>query len=204
MKKNQQGFGVVGVICAVLLVGVVAGAGWYLVQRQDTKKPNTAAQTVSTKSYTDSAKLYSLKYPSGWTVTEESDCCSGVPKDYTKVSRSVTFAPRAKTSIHGYGFNVQADKTDALAKIVQQGWQDNKHVPEAKKINGYDAQYVKVTFNGDAEHYVDHNYLLTYEGASVFVTFRESYYHQYPAEDWSATQDMGSFTNLLHSIKFLN
>ena len=176
------------------------------MQRDTSKDSNsgTAKQVTEMKSYTDSAKLYSLSYPSAWAAKEEADCCEGEPKDYTKVSRSVTIAPPSKADMHGYGVQIQADRTDTLAKTIEQNWTDNKHEPELKTINGYSAKYVRVTFNGDAENYIDHNYLITHTGSSVLVTFREKYYHQYPAEDWSAAQDMDAFNKLLDSIRFLN
>jgi len=206
MSGQQKGFGTVGVLLALIVVGIVAGAGWYLVHRNNSKTPSssTTKQAIEMKSYTDSAKLYSLSYPGTWSAKEAGDCCEGEAKDYTKVSRSVTITPAHKTDIHGYGVNVQADRTELLAKTIEQGWKDNKHVPEPRSINGYKAEYVKVSFNGDAENYVDHNYLITHNDSSVYITFREKYYHQYPAADWSAAQDMSAFRKILDSVRFLN
>ncbi|HJQ08357.1 MAG TPA: PsbP-related protein [Candidatus Saccharimonadales bacterium] len=205
MNNNQKGFGAVEILLVLVVVGLLVGAGWYFI-RNDSKelKSSTAEQVVEMKPYTDSAKLYSLSYPSTWTVKEAGDCCEGEPKDYTKASRSVTIIPSNKAEIHGYGVNVQADSTESLAKNIEQHWNDNKHEPEPKTINGYSARYVKVTFSGDAENYIDHNYLITHNGANVFVTFREKYYHQYPAEDWSASQDMHTFNKVLNSVTFLS
>jgi len=206
MGKNQKGFSVVEISLIFAVLGLIAGMGWYFMQRNTTKKPtsSTVEQVRATKVYTDSAKLYTLSYPNTWDAKEAGDCCDGAPKDYTKVSRSVTFTPSGKTDIHGYGVNVQADSTDTLAKSIEQNWKDNKHESVAKIINGYSAKYVKVEFKSDAEHYIDHNYLITHNGVSVFVTFREKYYHQYPAEDWSAAQDIDTFNKVLNSVRFLN
>lgn len=205
MNKNQKGFGVVEVLLVLIAVGLVVGIGWYFIQRNDNKpRPNSTEQVIETKPYTDSAKVYSLRYPSTWTITEEADCCEGEPKDYTKTSRSITITPPGKADVHGYGVYIQADRTDALASRIEQHWKDNNHDPEAKTINGYSAQYVKIAFNGDAENYIDHTYLLTHNGASMYVTFREKYYHQHPAENWSAAQDMSMFNKVLASTKFLD
>lgn len=206
MNKNQRGFGAIEILLVLVIVGLLVGAGWYFMQRNDSKelKSSTAEQTVEMKPYTDSAKLYSVSYPSTWIAKEAEDCCEGEPKDYTKVSRSVTITPSNKAEIHGYGVGIQADSTESLAKNIEQHWKDNRHEPKPKTINDYSAKYVKVTFSGDAENYIDHNYLITHDGASVFVTFREKYYHQYPTEDWSASQDMDAFNKLLGSIRFLN
>ena len=206
MNKNQKGFSIVGVVLVLVVTSLFVGATWYFIQRNESKKPtsSTAGHSTEMKSYTDSAKLYSLSYPTAWTVKEAADCCDGEPKDYTKASRSVTIVPPAKVDVHGYGVNIQADKTDSLVKAIEQHWKDNNHQPELKTIGGYSAKYVKIAFNGEAENYIDHNYLITHDGVSVFITFREKYYHQYPAEDWSAVKDMDAFNEILSSIKFLN
>jgi len=204
MRNNQKGFGIIGILLAVIVAGALAGASWYLVQHSDSKKQPTTKQTIKTKLYTDSAKLYSLSYPETWTAKVAGDCCEGEPKDYTKISRSVTFFPSNKADVHGYGITVDADRTDALARLIEKGWADNKHTPKDQSIHGYDARYVMVNFNGDAENYIDHNYLLTHNGASIFLSFREKYYHQYPAADWSAAGDLDAFQDILNSIKFLN
>jgi hypothetical protein len=206
MKHNQKGFGLMGILLIIVVVGVLAGLGWYAVQRKSNSNEITNAtyeQPAPTKTYTDSSKLYSLKYPEGWSVNEAADCCEGAPKDYTQTSRSVTFVPPAKADIHGYGVQVQADGTDALATLIRQRWQDNKHTPESKTVHGYSTQYVRVEFNGDAERYIDHDYLITHNNASVYLTYREKYYHQYPAADWSAAGDLVAFKRMLNSIEFL-
>ncbi len=205
MSKDQRGFSVIEILLIVIVLGLVVGGGWYLMQHNDSKKPaSNSTEQVRVKAYTDSAKIYTLNYPNTWNIEEAGDCCDGEPKDYTKVSRSVTLKPSAKADIHGYGVDIQADTTDSLAKTVEQNWEDNKHEPEIKTIGGYSAKYVKVVFSGDAENYIDHNYLIVHDGSSVFITFREKYYHQYPAEDWSAAKDMDAFNRVLSSVKFLN
>lgn len=203
--RTQRGFGVVEVIVIIVLVLLIVGGGWYFMRQlnNSTSGPQAGNRTAEMKSYTDSAKLYSLQYPGTWSVKEAADCCEGAPKDYTKISRSVTLAPVDRAHIHGYGVDVQADKTDALAKSIVQNWADNKHKAETKTVNGYEAKYVKKTFSGDAENYIDHQYLLTHNGATVFATFREKYYHQYPAEDWSADHDLDDFNQIIQSVTFL-
>lgn len=203
---NQRGFGVIGILLLIVMLMLVTGASW-LVARQNSsknKRPDTATtrQATATKSYTDSARLYSLTYPSAWSANEDVGGGDGEPKDYTKISRGVTFTPTDRVGIHGYGLNIQADATDILAKTIAQHWADNKHTPEVRTINNYSAKYVKITFNGDAENYVDHNYLLAHEGKSIFISFREKYYHQYPKEEWTASRDMSAFNAIVNSVTF--
>lgn len=89
-KLNNQGFGVVAILIAVLVVLVIGGAS-YLVwhKNHESKKSTTqnsktdsASSNKSTgtkvaadpyegwKTYTDSANHYSFKYPADWTLTD--------------------------------------------------------------------------------------------------------------------------------------
>ena len=204
MKRKWRRLGPVGMVLIILAIGVAAAIGWHAMRRDNYKKqPAASEHTVKTTSYTDSSKLYTVSYPEAWIAKEAGNCCEGASKDYTKIPRGVTFAPPSKADTNGYGVSIQADKTDFLAKSIEQGWTDNKHMPEVKIINGYDAKYVKISFDGDAENYIDHDYLITHKGASIFLTFREKYYHQYPAENWSASQDIDTFNGIVNSIRFL-
>jgi hypothetical protein len=156
---------------------------------------------ATTKDYMDTAKVYSLKYPSNWTAKLSEGGSEGPVPDYTKVSQPVNFMyPSAKDLI---GVSVQADTTDELANTILANWSDNKHTPVKKVINGYSAQYVQVVFKGDAESYTDENYLLTKNGTSVFITFRQKYYHQFPAENWDASKAIPGFETILNSIELL-
>jgi hypothetical protein len=162
---------------------------------------DTSADTT-TKDYMDTAKVYSLKYPSNWTsALVEGGCDNCSIPDYTKVSQAVNFKyPNIKDFM---GVSVQADTTDTLANSILANWSDNKHTPIKKVINGYSAQYVQVVFKGDAESYTDENYLLTKNGTSVFITFRQKYYHQFPAENWDASKAIPGFETILNSIELL-
>jgi hypothetical protein len=161
---------------------------------------DTSAATT-TKDYTDTAKVYSVKYPSNWTIKLTEPASEGPMPDFTKVSRGLDFVyPNA---VEGMGVSVQADMTGDLANSIMAGWQSNKHIPQKKVINGYSAQYVQITFKGDAESYTDEQYLFSKNGSSVFITFRQEYYHQFPAENWDATKAVPGFETILNSIKLL-
>ena len=101
------------------------------------------------------------------------------------------------------GVSIQADTTDELANNILANWQADKHIPEKKVINGYSAQYVQVVFKGDAESYTDENYLFTKNNTSVFITLRQKYYHQSPAQNWDASKALPSFEAILNSIELL-
>lgn len=161
-----------------------------------------ASADTTTKDYMDTAEVYSLKYPSNWTTKlSEGGCDNCSLPDYTKVSQPVSFIyPNAKDFM---GVSIQADTTDELANNILANWQADKHIPEKKVINGYSAQYVQVVFKGDAESYTDENYLFTKNNTSVFITLRQKYYHQSPAQNWDASKALPSFEAILNSIELL-
>jgi plastocyanin/methionine-rich copper-binding protein CopC len=50
--RNEKGFGVLGIVLILVVVGLVAGTGWFVWQKNDKKMPtstNTPAPTVPTK-----------------------------------------------------------------------------------------------------------------------------------------------------------
>ena len=79
INHNQRGFGVIGILLLIVILAFVIGASWFVMQRNSNKQPNAATteQQTTRKSYTDSAKLYSLTYPGTWSANEEADCCDG-------------------------------------------------------------------------------------------------------------------------------
>lgn len=214
MKTNQQGIGAVGIIVVIAALGLVGFAGWYVAKENDKKnnEPQVSQQQPQTKSYEDSSKTYSLKVLSDWTVREAEPCCEGPAPDFAKVSRSVDFIPADK--VDDNAVQAQADSGTAeskenwkasggsLAAHIRAHWQDNKHTPTAKTINGNEAQYVKVHFKGDAEEYVDHQYLITKDGKAVYLTFRE--FHNHPMSDnvWNDAKHLDDFEAIVKSVSF--
>lgn len=188
-------------LLALVVIALTAGA--FLIY--DSQKENDAAgqQENTYSEYRATSGLYTLSYPSDWTVKEAEDCCEGEPKDWTKFPRPVDFIPPDKPETEvGYGVAVQGDSTLSLADTIRRGWEDNKHTPQSRLINGYEAEYVKVEFKSDAEQYTDHNYLIIDENRSIFFTFREVWSHQTTNSSWTAQHHMETFTHMLNSLKF--
>jgi len=83
MKKEQNGFSAVEIIMILVIVGLLAGVGWYVYKtRHSTQTTSTNAQSAAnkssapteialTKSYTDPVFNYTFKYPTDWKVTNE-------------------------------------------------------------------------------------------------------------------------------------
>lgn len=76
--KNSRGFGAVGIIMALVVIGLIGFAGWYVYQNNktdvaDSNNPTAESNDQKTEStlqeYDDD--LASLKYPVGWTVKRD-------------------------------------------------------------------------------------------------------------------------------------
>lgn len=159
----------------------------------------SVSQTV--KLYSDTAKLYSLEYPDNWVLTESPTFGEGTATDPSVSSVPITIVyPNA---LDKSGVAIQADATGNLKAEITKYWQDNKHTPKPLTINGYQAQYVQKNFNAEAESYTDEEYLITDGNAAVFMTFRKNYYHQWPAENWDASNAIPGFDKIRNSIKLL-
>jgi hypothetical protein len=81
MQKKQAGFSLVLLLIALVIVGGIGYAGWYIEHRNDA--PQTATDlpmhidpTANWKSYTNTEGKYQLKYPAGWVTAHPDDCNS--------------------------------------------------------------------------------------------------------------------------------
>ena len=208
IKSNQLGFSTVEAIVIVVIIAAISSVGWLVVEAKhnaDMKlSSNSSSQTnpVSTKKYVDTAKLYSIQYPANWNTVYSQAGGEGALPDWTKTSQGVTFVP--PKAPENNGLSIQADATNYLTQLVQQNWASTSRQAKKITINGYDAQYVQNVFKGDAESYTDDNYLLTNKGATIFVTFREKYYHASPAAKWDVSNELTQVNQAIQSIKFLN
>ena len=84
-SKNTSGFGVVGVLAVVMIVGLIGFSGWLVYDRQrnkdvdivdtkqDDKKASTSLTTTTVKSVLNPGTTVTLKHPSGWTVSNTTE-----------------------------------------------------------------------------------------------------------------------------------
>jgi hypothetical protein len=154
--------------------------------------------------YTDSAGIYSLTYPSNMKLNLGADCCDGAPKEWSKISRPITLIPLVDTQIDGMdnneGLSVEAGDRE-LKSSIENNWQNNSHTPEIKTINNYSAQHVKVVFNGDAEQYVLHQYLITSLDKTVYFSFRESYKNSTISIEFDASEYIPLYESVIASLE---
>ena len=207
IRRDQQGFSVIdGMI--VLVVVIVLGLGYWLVVARHTSNNQVAAPVASdqgpAKTYNDSASIYTLAYPSSWTLKEAANCCEGPEQHQSKVSRAITLVPpNPPNSLMGYGVLVQADKTGALAASIRMNWMENGHASEREVINGYPTEYVVVDFSTGSEQYTDRDYLITSEGKTVYVSFRQKWNHPMGGASWDASAYTDQFMDIVRSVTFI-
>lgn len=87
MHKQQSGFGLIEILVAVVVIAVLAGAGYLFVQNMNSQSDNTSNDNSSTESasmdhedhesmmdgwqtFTSSTYDFSFKYPENWSVAE--------------------------------------------------------------------------------------------------------------------------------------
>lgn len=186
---------------AVLALTAIGGSAVY-IYKVNSENSSSSVSEIATKVYTDTAKIYQLVYPEQYVLQKADNCCEGAPKDFTKISQTVTFYGRGSEEL-GQGLNVQADTTGELAQIIRANWSDNKHTPQIETIHGARVEHVTVTFKGDAEQYVDHNYLFSKGSSVVYVTYREYYNHTTTNTKWTNASQLVNFQSIIQSITIL-
>ncbi len=97
--KQQKGFGLVQILLVIVIIGLLGGTGWYVVQArkntdqtlQNTAKSQNDPQKAETKkpeskpavdpiadwvSYTNKSGVYSLKHPKSWATASMPNLCA--------------------------------------------------------------------------------------------------------------------------------
>jgi hypothetical protein len=173
-------------------------------QDEDKQKTNNTTQKTETqKAYTDTASIYSLKYPESWSLVVGDDCCH-TSHDPAEFSRTILISPSdVPKDANGYNIQVQASKTADIAKSFRDNWATSKATVQNVTINGNPAEYVKTEFKGDAEQYTDHTYLISKGESAVIVTFREKMNHPMVNNVWDASKHMDEYTDILNTVTFL-
>lgn len=207
--KEQGNLGIIGITLAILVVAFTASISWYIwhsgqVARQAYDDAVSQAKAVAMTKYTDTAKVFTLTYPSAWKLSYSEPCCEAVSPDWTKESRPFTLIP--DTAPHGaLGAQVAPmSRQDALAAVAKSR-ADTFHTVRQLKLDGREAYYDRLTFAGPsaAEKYTDDTYYIINGDTALLLTFRERYYHSYPATQWDDGKDAAAFQGIVTSVQFL-
>lgn len=161
---------------------------------------DTSASTTL-KDFTDTTKIYSVKYPSNW-VAKAVEPLSSEQATPGVLASGVTFIYPNAVSESGVHI-VAGNGSATYVKTQEKYWSDNKLVPQQKMINGYTVRFVHEESKTDTESYTDSNYLFVKGDYHIYLSFREKYSRQTPAENWDASKALPGFETILNSIKFL-
>lgn len=133
MKNNQKGFSFIEIVIVLVIVGVIAGVGFFIYNKQQDKNTNTAQtsatqntatqstsentedavneQTYKSKSYTSSKGAFSMNILNGWTVEEDTTYDYFFQYSVDKLKYTETIEPTVnKTANSGVGGYVSGIK----------------------------------------------------------------------------------------------
>lgn len=216
MKKYQSGFGVVGVLVAVVIVGLIVSAGWLFYRQQDAANKETAQQTKQAQTMVygqDSTKSFSYSYPSNWSLQKYvwQDCCDGPQKtepDWSKQPQPITL--KEKSSPLDAAIRIDEFGPNAIDREYSSRTEDQFNTYTKLKVNSYDALHHVTDFVGPsaAEKYKDHEYIISSPDGkkSVRLQFRESYSNStiQGENDFNASALLPDFEKIVRSVTFLN
>ncbi len=200
------------IVLAVIVLGLSAVSlyAWQVGQAVSAiynKASQAAANTpdfVHSKIYTDTTNIFTVQYPSNWRIVLSQPASEGVLPDWTKESRPFTFIPAHRTAANSNSSVGVISKPDESRRLAQSR-ADKFHTVQHQNINGYSAYLDRVVFIGpsSAEKYTDDYYFVEHGNLVLALSFRESYYHNYPVENWNDSSDVPTFRAIVNSVKFL-
>jgi len=164
MKKDQNGFSTVEGLLVGVIIAMITGVGYFVYKADQSSNKQQADSSVSQqekstndqakdptegwKSYKDKDGLFSLKYPSSWTIAENLDMCDpglvllGANKESTGACQSD----------NGGQISVEARKGDLLRsdyELLPEYYSDIK--TESITINGVASMKQLGTFSPNEE-----------------------------------------------------
>jgi hypothetical protein len=203
--KQHAGFGVIVVIVCLVIVAVIGLIGWKVIGSRQTQTSTSATSRnqATDNTYTDTAKRFTLHYPTTWTAGFQqlgNDSGNPVP-DWTKTSRPALIKPKS-----GYPSNTialtpgcsAADITAAKANI------DRFHTQQDLKVNGYSAFYDRLDFASDAESYLTHTYYVLGTKDCLRISWDQNRHHDMSSTNFDDSQNYDGFMTVVNSVKFTN
>jgi hypothetical protein len=195
MKSGDKGFGVVELLLGLVVIGMVAGTGWYITSKNKTEKTNVTNSAITSPSSTPTPTIvadtetattvksknskFSVNLPSGWKYNSCSDhdgflvqptASAGVDciLSDAKWLEAEDIAPKAKIAI-GFGANPypRQDFTGGVQKDLY-----SKDATTVKLSNG--ASVLKFSYSMNESKDAGRSYKVTEyvtadETVSVFV-----------------------------------
>jgi hypothetical protein len=215
IRRNQKGFTVIEAVLIIVVIAIVAGTGWYVWRsvknvNETDKQALASSNSISFLSYTDTAKLFTLVYPSNWVITPDSQPGhegDAPPIDWSRVSRGFKLvsenAPKGAD-----GAMIEAGSANGAMNLISENKTDKFHTVQKLTINGHTAYFDRLVYTGPsaAEKYTDDTYTIFNGDKALTLSFRESYYHNSvtPLINWNDVKDLAAFKGVVYSVKFVN
>jgi Tfp pilus assembly protein PilV len=162
LRKNDSGFTMVEVLLVLILAVLIGLSGWYVYHTEHKTSANTSSKTSKTTpiasmlTWTDPSKLYTLNYPSNWTV-QQSTGSFQVLIDFTSADtpNATYFIPANSPSNSGsylsQDLNKSAEPNEVTVSayttsgtqdvLLDESFGNEQTPPQNLTINGYPALY---------------------------------------------------------------
>lgn len=227
IRDNQSGFSAVEVVLVLIIVVLVGVVGFMVYKNHhksaksasstsansgSTNKKTTADPYAGWNNYTDTAKLYSVKYPGSWTVSNPA-VHADTPFTLADTNQAIFEAPNPSNTSPTEVF-ILAYATSNLQDVMSQdSFGDKPTTPQSMTINGYQALYgqdIETGSTGTNPTYTVDQYAVTHNGVTLLFSFREQQGNDENVGTPSAsgaynhTSATPQFTGLVKSVKFLN
>jgi hypothetical protein len=221
---NSRGFGLIGVLIAVIVLAAVGGVGVYVYHRDHKAKATTESSNTSSKSsstttpppadpyagwkmYTDSTNHYGFKYPSDWTLTV--DTSQGVsasvrnPAGTVLVSYSNPFVKDSSTSSF-YTVDIESVSSNPNLKVIGGAFTAN-NLPNYSVVNSSLLSTEPLTIGQTSsfetagrftdKNSADDGLLTTYPVGKIFTSTDQ-------AKAWFSTGDAKTSLLILQSLAY--
>lgn len=210
MKKlSKNGFSIVEVLIAIVIIGLIGGAAFYVFNKQNNGSSYTQSSTEKQPpvQYTDPTKLYSLSYPKDWLINDDLPLFINGQTADKQHNMSFNFPGGAEDG----AMSVMSDKTPNQARGMTEAWESTaKREPELFKtitINGYKAMHRHIESDDEEGSFVEDAYLIINKDQSSVSFLFESKSISRPKQeflpDFDNTHKLEDFKTIINSIKFL-
>jgi hypothetical protein len=202
VRRNSAGFSLVEVIILISIVIAVGIVGWTVKSHREQQTSAKSYVAGPTKTYTDAAHVYQVRYPAKWTVDHhpagESDKPNVDPDEPIFLPDDGVKLPCNAAGGCGNNVNpirVSAIKVGSADDVLKNGWYPVKK----ETINGYQAYFKQ---NKYGKLLVD-DYFVFHKGVLLDFSFRPVSVDGFRIVTQD-TQHTAAYQALVHTVKFLN
>ena len=143
MNKNQHGFGIVGILLVLLVVGVISGGGWYVYSMNNKKEVKESVQPVAPEPKTEAVNTI----PEGFTEYTNNEI--GVKFNYPQEWGDVT-ATKDDSGQSGHYYVVSFSKEASVkAGVISSDFEEGKDGSCYVRLGIYPNQTLEIIKNNE-------------------------------------------------------